>query len=101
MNGGRLLTTNTFLLSHLAKPFLPVKVHGERVGGFNFEGRPYRFADGKQRFMDGSNQVYGCELGRLARELMAATYVAATRAKQSLAIVIDKLGKSTLPIWEP
>ncbi|MNH34608.1 hypothetical protein D3C79_952130 [compost metagenome] len=31
----------------------------------------------------------------------AAFYVAATRAKQSLAIVIDKPGKSTLPVWEP
>ena len=52
---------------------LPFKFPGERVGGFNFEGRPSMYANGKQRFMDGSNKIYACELGRLARELMAAT----------------------------
>lgn len=52
---------------------LPFKFLGERVGGFNFEGRPSMYANGKQRFMDGSNKIYACELGRLARELMAAT----------------------------
>ncbi|WP_177494572.1 hypothetical protein [Pseudomonas sp. H9] len=31
----------------------------------------------------------------------AAFYVAVTRAKQSLAIVIDKPGNSKLPIWKP
>ncbi|MDU9026239.1 UvrD-helicase domain-containing protein [Pseudomonas corrugata] len=63
----------TFLLRNFAKPFLPLKFPRERVGGFNFEGRPSMYANGKHRFMDGSNQIYACELGRLARELMAAT----------------------------
>jgi hypothetical protein len=49
---------------------LPFKFLGEWVGGFNFEGRPSMYANGKQRFMDGSNKIYACELGRLARELM-------------------------------
>jgi superfamily I DNA/RNA helicase len=31
----------------------------------------------------------------------AAFYVAATRAKQSLAIIIDKPGNSKLPVWVP
>lgn len=31
----------------------------------------------------------------------AAFYVAATRAKQSVAIVVDKPGKSKLPVWVP
>jgi DNA helicase-2/ATP-dependent DNA helicase PcrA len=31
----------------------------------------------------------------------AAFYVAATRAKQSLAIIIDKPGSSKLPEWVP
>ncbi|KPW38777.1 UvrD-helicase domain-containing protein [Pseudomonas syringae] len=31
----------------------------------------------------------------------AAFYVAVTRARQSLAIVIDKVGTSTLPVWAP
>jgi hypothetical protein len=47
---------------------LPFKFPGERVGGFNFEGRPSIYANGKQRFMDGSNKIYACELGRRARE---------------------------------
>lgn len=47
---------------------LPFKFPGERVGGFNFEGRPSMYANGKQRFMDGNNKIYACELGRLARE---------------------------------
>ena len=37
----------TFLLRHFAKPFLPFKFPGERVGGFNFEGRPSMYANGK------------------------------------------------------
>ncbi|WP_256663570.1 MULTISPECIES: CBS domain-containing protein, partial [unclassified Pseudomonas] len=57
----------TFLLRHFVKPFLPFKFPGERVGGFNFEGRPSMYAKNKQRFMDSSNQIYACELGRLAR----------------------------------
>lgn len=63
----------TFLLRHFAKPFLPFKFPGERVGGFSFEGRPGQFAKGRHRFMDSSNHLYACELGRLASELMAAT----------------------------
>ncbi|EJB8386457.1 TPA: UvrD-helicase domain-containing protein [Pseudomonas aeruginosa] len=63
----------TFLLRHFAKPFLPFKFSGERVGGFNFEGRPGQYAKGRHRFMDGSNHLYACELGRLASELMATT----------------------------
>jgi hypothetical protein len=31
----------------------------------------------------------------------ATFYVAATRAKQSLAIIIDKPGRSKLPVWVP
>ncbi|WP_191488857.1 ATP-dependent helicase [Pseudomonas sp. FEN] len=37
----------TFLLRHFAKPFLPIKFQGERVGGFNFEGRPSLYAKGR------------------------------------------------------
>lgn len=63
----------TFLLRHFAQPFLRFKFPGERVGGFDFEGRPSRFARGKSRFMTADNRVYSCELGRLAFELMEAT----------------------------
>lgn len=63
----------TFLLRHFAQPFLRFKFPDERVGGFYFEGRPGMFAQGKSRFMTPGNRVYGCELGRLAFELMGAT----------------------------
>lgn len=62
----------TFLLRHFAKPFLRFKFPSERVRGFNFDGRPGRFANGKSRFMTADNKVFGCELGRLAFELMEA-----------------------------
>lgn len=63
----------TFLIRHFAQPFLPFKFPGERVGGFDFEGRPNRFAMGKNRFMSTQNEIYACELGRLALELLEAT----------------------------
>lgn len=63
----------TFLLRHFAQPFLRFKFPKERVGGFDFDGRPFRMARDKDRYMNKSNQVYACELGRLAFELMGAT----------------------------
>lgn len=63
----------TFLLRHFAQPFLRFKFPNERVGGFDFEGRPGMYAKGKSRFMADGNRIYGCELGRLAFELMSAT----------------------------
>ncbi|MBS0042284.1 UvrD-helicase domain-containing protein [Shewanella sp. M16] len=63
----------TFLLRHFAKPFLNMKFPGERVKGFDFDGRPSRYAKGKSRFMTADNKIFGCELGRLAFELMQAT----------------------------
>lgn len=63
----------TFLLRHFAQPFLRFKFPGERVGGFDFDGRPNRFARDKSRFMTADNRIYSCELGRLAFELMEAT----------------------------
>jgi superfamily I DNA/RNA helicase len=63
----------TFLLRHFAQPFLRFKFPKERVGGFDFDGRPHQKAVGKDRYMNRSNQIYSCELGRLAYELMQAT----------------------------
>lgn len=60
----------TFLLRHFAKPFLNLKYLGERVKGFDFDGRPSMYAKGKSRFMTADNKIFGCELGRLAFELM-------------------------------
>lgn len=63
----------TFLLRHFAQPFLRFKFPNLRVGGFDYDGRPYRMAKGRDRYMNRNNQVYGCELGRLAYELIEAT----------------------------
>ena len=60
----------TFLLRDFARPFLPFKFPGERVLGFNFDGRPHRMAAGRNRFLDSNGFAYACELGRLAHELM-------------------------------
>ncbi|HEJ1090802.1 TPA: UvrD-helicase domain-containing protein [Serratia marcescens] len=60
----------TFLLRHFAKPFLRFKFPSERVRGFDFDGRPSRFARDKSRFMTADNKIFGCELGRLAFELI-------------------------------
>jgi len=63
----------TFLIRHFAQPFLRFKFPKERVGGFDFEGRPNMLAQGKNRFMNPKNEIYACELGRLAFELLEAT----------------------------
>lgn len=63
----------TFLLRHFAKPFLPFILPSERVGGFDFEGRPYFKAVGKARYMNRNNEVYASELGRLAFEAMQSS----------------------------
>jgi DNA helicase-2/ATP-dependent DNA helicase PcrA len=60
----------TFLLRDFARPFLPFLFPGERVNGFNFEGRPHRMAKGIRRFLDSNNAVYACELGSLACKLI-------------------------------
>lgn len=91
----------TFLLRHFAKPFLPVKFFGERVGGFNFDGRPNMYAKGKARFMDGRNQIYACELGRLARELMTETPSLLRRLEQLYdEILIDEVQDLSGYDWE-
>ncbi|WP_055126793.1 UvrD-helicase domain-containing protein [Pseudomonas mediterranea] len=63
----------TFLLRHFAQPFLRFKFPNLRVGGFDYDGRPFRMAKGRDRYMNRNNQVYACELGRLAYELVGAT----------------------------
>lgn len=60
----------TFLLRDFARPFFPFMFAGRKIEGFNFEGRPYRKASGIRRFLDANNNVYACELGRLANELV-------------------------------
>lgn len=62
-----------FLLRHFARPFLPFRFPGQRILGFNFDGRPHRMATGAQRFLDRNRAAYACELGRLAHELIDAS----------------------------
>lgn len=62
-----------FLLREFARPFIPFRFPGERVLGFNFDGRPGMFAKGIRRFLDSNGAAYACELGRLAHELVDAS----------------------------
>ena len=92
----------TFLLRHFAKPFLPFKFPGERVLGFNFEGRPVRMAAGKARFIDKGGAVYRSELGRLAFELIAASQGALIRRLEGIydEILIDEVQDLSAYDWD-
>lgn len=92
----------TFLLRHFARPFLPFKFPGERVCGFNFEGRPHMMANGIRRFLDSSGAVYSCELGRLAHELVVATSGALLRRLECIydEILIDEVQDLSAHDWE-
>jgi len=92
----------TFLISHFAKPFLPFKFPGQRVLGFNFEGRPYIKAGGKSRFLDSSSAVYACELGRLAHDLVADSNGALLRRLECIydEILIDEVQDLSSHDWE-
>lgn len=92
----------TFLLRHFAKPFLPFKFPGERIRGFNFEGRPHMKASGIRRFLDSNGAVYSCELGRLAHELVAASRGALVRRLECIydEILIDEVQDLSAHDWE-
>lgn len=92
----------TFLLRHFARPFLPFKFPGERVLGFNFDGRPFRKATGKARFLDKSGSVYRSELGRLAFELIAQSKGALIRRLEGIydEILIDEVQDLGAYDWE-
>ncbi|ANC45094.1 UvrD-helicase domain-containing protein [Pandoraea pnomenusa] len=92
----------TFLLRHFAKPFLPFKFAGQRVLGFNFDGRPSRFAKGIHRFLDANGAAYGCELGRLAHELVAESKGALLRRLECICdeILIDEIQDLSAHDWE-
>jgi DNA helicase-2/ATP-dependent DNA helicase PcrA len=92
----------TFLLRHFARPFLPFKFAGRRVLGFNFEGRPHRLATGTARFLDSNGAAYGCELGRLAHELVQESKGALLRRLQCIyeEILIDEVQDLSAHDWE-
>ncbi len=92
----------TFLLSHFAKPFLPFKFPGQRVLGFNFEGRPYVKASGRSRFLDSNGAVYACELGRLAHELVTNSKGSLLRRLECIydEILIDEVQDLSSHDWE-
>jgi hypothetical protein len=91
----------TFLLRHFARPFLPFKFPGCRVLGFNFDGRPHRMAKGIDRFMDKSGAVYGCELGRLAHELIEESKGALLKRLESIydEILVDEVQDLSAYDW--
>lgn len=92
----------TFLLREFARPFLPFKFSGERIRGFNFDGRPYRYAKGRSRFLDSNGAVYRCELGRLAYELVGASHGALLRRLECIydEILIDEVQDLSSHDWE-
>jgi hypothetical protein len=92
----------TFLLRHFARPFLPFKFAGQRVRGFNFDGRPHRMATGIDRFLDPNGAAYGCELGRLAHELVAESKGALLRRLECIydEILIDEVQDLSAHDWE-
>lgn len=92
----------TFLLRDFARPFLPFKFSGQRVKGFNFDGRPYRMATGLRRFLDSNGSVYACELGRLAHELVEASNGALLRRLGCMydEILIDEVQDLSSHDWE-
>ncbi|MEK9135673.1 MAG: UvrD-helicase domain-containing protein, partial [Bacteroidota bacterium] len=92
----------TFLLRDFARPFLPFKFPGQRVKGFNFEGRPHRMAKGLKRFLDSNEAVYSCELGRLAHELVEASKGALLHRLECIydEILIDEVQDLSSHDWE-
>ena len=92
----------TFLLRHFARPFLPFKLSGQRVLGFNFDGRPHLMAKGMGRFLDSNGAAYGCELGRLAHELVAESKGALLKRLECIydEILIDEVQDLSAHDWE-
>ena len=92
----------TFLLREFARPFLPFKFSGERVCGFNFDGRPHQMAKGRSRFIDSNGAVYACELGRLAHEWIEASRGALLRRLECIydEILIDEVQDLSAHDWE-
>ena len=92
----------TFLLREFARPFLPFKFAGERVCGFNFDGRPHRMATGRRRFLDSNGAVYACELGRLSHELVGASQGSLLHRLECIydEILIDEVQDLSSHDWE-
>lgn len=92
----------TFLLSHFAKPFLPFKFPRKRVHGFNFDGRPDRYARGESRFLDSNGATYACELGKLAYELVSDSKGALLRRLEAIydEILIDEVQDLSSYDWD-
>jgi ATP-dependent DNA helicase UvrD/PcrA len=100
--GIRVMGWFTFLLRDFARPFLPFKFCGQRVRGFNFEGRPHRMAKGQKRFLDSNGAAYACELGRLSHELVASSKGVLIRRLECIydEIFIDEVQDFSSHDWE-
>jgi len=55
-----------FLLKQFVRPYLPRLYPGKRLGGFNFEGDPGRYAEGQTRYLDDRGCAYRLHLAKLA-----------------------------------
>lgn len=92
----------TFLLRHFARPFVPFKSRGARIRGFNFDGRPARYAAGIRRFLDSHGAVYACELSRLSNELAETSDGALIRRLERIydEILIDEVQDLSSHDWQ-
>ena len=92
----------TFLLRDFARPFLPFQFAGQRILGFNFDGRPHQRARGIGRFIDSNGAAYGCELGRLAHELVTKSKGSLLRRLECIydEILIDEVQDLSAHDWE-
>ena len=65
----------SFLLRHVARPYLPRKFPGVRLRGLNFEGAPEggRYASGRARYFDSEGRAYRLHLSKLAQEVSEAS----------------------------
>lgn len=91
----------TFLIRDFARPFIPFKFPGRRVKGFNFEGRPHRMVTGAKRFLDANDNLYACELSRLANELITDSRGSLTHRLECIydEILIDEVQDLSSHDW--
>lgn len=98
----RVLGWYAFLLKDFARPFIPFKFPNTRIKGFNFDGRPFQKATGKNRFLDKNHYAYACELSRLGSELISDSKGALIRRLECIYddIYIDEVQDLSSHDWE-
>jgi DNA helicase II / ATP-dependent DNA helicase PcrA len=74
----------SFLLGHWVRPYIPMRLPGQRLRGFIFDDdKPHRLAKGTARYLDSEGRAYKRHLAQLAVEVN----------KESAEAVIDRLSR--------